>query len=201
MEKFFFMKPILELINEGKIFKTVYAWILRISAALIAIAGLIIWLFGWKGVFDAFSYGFAAALGGILIELLLIPLFYMIVHILWLRAEMIEQLPESDYAVIPIMSVSLKLTGELCAICFAFFGIAGGLYLWIAGSSMPNLFGDAGMLLPSLPMLGGFGNPLIGGLIAMVSGILAAFSYLVFFYFLSEIIIVLVDIARNTKKK
>jgi hypothetical protein len=200
MEKFLFMKPILELINEGKIFKTVYAWILRISAALIAIAGLIIWFLGWKGVFDAFSFGFFMALGGIVIELLLIPFFYMIIHTLWLRAETVEQLPESDYAVIPIMSVSLKLTGELYAIFFVFFGVAGGLYLWIAGSSMPDLFGGFGLGAPSVPMFG-LANPLLGGLLTMIAGAIFAFSSLVFFYFLSEIIIVLVDIARNTKKK
>jgi hypothetical protein len=200
MEKYFFMKPVLELINEGKIFKTVYAWILRISAALIAIAGLIIWFFGWKGVFDAFSYGFTMALGGILIELLLIPFFYMIVHTLWLRADTIERLPESDYAVIPIMSVTLKLTGELNAILFVFFGIAGGFYLWITGNSMPNIFGGLDFTAPSLPLFG-MANSFVSGLSAMVAGGLFAFGFLVFFYFISEIIIVLVDIAQNTKKK
>jgi hypothetical protein len=200
MEKFFFMKPFLELIGEGQIFKKIYAWILRIAAALIAIAGLFIWIFGWKSlVFDVFAIGFPMALGGILIELMLIPFFYMIVHTLWLRADTIEALPDSDYTVIPIMSTSLRLTGELHAIFFLFLGIAGGLYLWITGSGMPDLFG-AYMRTPFLPSFG-LGGPLLGGLLAMITGGIFAFSSLVFFYFLSEIIMVLVDIARNTRKK
>jgi hypothetical protein len=58
------------------------------------------------------------------------------------------------------------------------------------------------MIKSSAPLVPIYGNGegFWGGLVFMVGGLFSAFVGLVLFYFLSEAVVVLIDIAKNIKK-
>lgn len=201
MEKFLFMKQAINLISQGIVFKKIYAIILRIAAVVTGFIGLFLWISGWQGIFSLAQYSankVGIILGGALVELLMIVLFYAIIHALWIRAKDVEALPESGYAIIPIMSLSLKLTGEIYACLLVFIGLASGLFMWFAGSGFNQIFNNR---FAALPYAGTVGNDFLNGLITILSGLGAAFAALFFFYFLAEAVIILVDIVNTLKEK
>jgi hypothetical protein len=195
IEKYMVMRPVLALIAEGLVFRKLYGIILKILAALTGIGGLYFWIRVWIALFSWNSAGFI--ISGIFFELVFIGLMYAVIHILLIRAQDIEKLPETGYTIIPIMSISFKLLGEIYACLFAFIGICGSIFIWIAGASITELFPISNFMPMAIPGEIGFW----GGLISLISGIMGAFGILVLFYFLAELIIVLVDIATSLKHK
>ncbi len=195
LEKYMIMRPVLALISQGMIFRRLCGIILKIVAAFAGIGGLVLWIFGWKAIFTSGSAGII--IGGIIVEVLFVGLTYAIIHILLIRANDIENLPETGYSMIPIISVSLKLLGEIYASLLAFFGIAGAIFTWIAGASITQLFRTSMYMPVSIPE--GFG--FWGGLTSLLFGVIGSFGMLVFFYFLAELTVVLVDIATGLKNK
>lgn len=195
MERFLFMGKALEIIATGVFFKKAYGMILRVLAVVTGIAGLVGWISAWRNMFllSGYTNPVGVILGGVFVQLLMVVFFYAVIHCLWLRAKTIEALPETGYAIIPIISVTLKLSGELLACVQLFLGIAGGLFLWFAGLDISQILG--GSYFP----LGMGTTGFLGGLLSILFGIAAAFGSLIFFYFLSELTIVLVDIAESLK--
>jgi len=73
--------------------------------------------------------------------------------------------------------------------------VAGGLYIWITGRDAgKDLLGVAASFAPAFRDL-----TFLGGARYMLSGATMAFVKLLFSYFFSEAVIVMVDIARNTR--
>lgn len=172
--------------------------LLRIAALITAIGGAVFWILTWRVIaelerFYAYYYraGSRIAPAGIMFQILMVVLIYCLVHTLLIRARTVEELQPTDYIIIPLFSVTLKLLGEISACLFIFSGLAGGLSIWIAGG---NILGPLGISSISLGT-----NDFIGGLLTMLLGLLLAFASLVTFYYLSEVAIVLVDIATNTR--
>ena len=193
MEKYFFMGAVLEIISQGQFFRKAYAVTLQILAALIAIAALVSWITVWKSI-SAFS---AEAIVGIIIfQLLFVIAVYVVIHIILIRAGNINALPDSDYIVIPIVSITLKLIGEIYASFITVISVAGGILSWFIGSGAFYMVKRPSLLIPSY----GSGEGFWGGLVFMAGGLFSAIVGLVIFYFLAELVVVLVDIARNIKK-
>jgi len=193
MEKYFFMGAVLEKISQGQFFRKAYAVTLQILAALIAIAALVSWITVWKSI-SAFS---AEAIVGIIIfQLLFVIAVYVVIHIILIRAGNINALPDSDYIVIPIVSITLKLIGEIYASFITVISVAGGILSWFIGSGAFYMVKRPSLLIPSY----GSGEGFWGGLVFMAGGLFSAIVGLVLFYFLAELVVVLVDIARNIKK-
>ena len=193
MEKYFFMGAVLEIISQGQFFRKAYAVTLQILAALIAIAALVSWITVWKSI-SAFS---AEAIVGIIIfQLLFVIAVYVVIHIILIRAGNINALPDSDYTVIPIVSITLKLIGEIYASFITVISVAGGILSWFIGSGAFYMVKRPSLLIPSY----GSGEGFWGGLVFMAGGLFSAIVGFVLFYFLAELVVVLVDIARNIKK-
>jgi len=192
MEKYLFMKSVLQLISQGQFFRKAVAVILRIMAVVVAIASLVVWIPEWQSVSGASTEW---TLGIIIFQLLFVIAIYMVVHTMLIRAGDIAELPEADFTVIPIASIALKLIGEIYACFAAVISFAGGILVWF-------IRGDAFFLIkrvaPIVPNFGG-GEGFLGGILFIVSGFFIAFFVLVFFYFLAEAVVVMVDIAKNTK--
>lgn len=193
MEKYFFMETVLKKISQGQFFRKAFAVALQILAVLIAIAALVAWITVWKSIS---GYSPEAILGIIIYQLLFVVAIYMVVHILLIRAGNINALPDSEYTVIPIVSITLKLFGEIYASFVTVISVAGGILTWFIGSSAFYMIKKSAPLVPSY----GSGEGFVGGLVFMVGGLFSAFVGLVLFYFLAEAVVVLVDIAKNIKK-
>ncbi len=190
MEKFLLLKPFLSLISQGKFFTKVFTWFLRLVACLILIG----FLFGSYKLWYALSFGFNAALffANLFLQILFIALVYAVINILWYRSMDIDSLPQStDYVVIPVCVIFIKMIGEIMAVFYAIGGLAAGIAIWIAGG-VP-------MPIPGLSSLTG-GGGFAGGLTAIIGGPILGFLLLSLFYFIAEQIGVFVDIARNTKR-
>jgi len=193
MEKYFFMEAVLQKISQGQFFRKAFAVALQILAVLIAIAALVAWITVWKSIS---GYSPEAILGIIIFQLLFVIAVYMVVHILFIRAGNINALPDSEYTVIPIVSITLKLFGEIYASFVTVISIAGGILTWFIGSSAFYMIKNSAPLVPSY----GSGEGFVGGLVFMVGGLFSAFVGLVLFYFLAEAVVALIDIAKNIKK-
>lgn len=190
--KYFFMKPVLQFVSEGQFFRNLVAIALRVLAIALAFASLVGWIVKWKFVF---SLPVTGIIGGIIFQLLMVVVVYMVVHVMLIRAHNIERLPESEYTVIPIVSLCLKLIGEMYASFITVTAVAGGLYIWMTGRDAgKDLLGILSPLAPAFHDL-----TFIGGVKYILTGATMGFVTLLVTYFLSEIAIVMVDIARNTR--
>lgn len=197
MEQYLFMKKALEIVSKGSFFRKAYGIILRALAVLTGIAGIVGWVTGWRNMFMITGDNpVGVILGGVLVQLLMVVFLYMVIHGLWIRAKNIEELPETGYFIIPIVSMTLKIFGEMYACVLLFTGLAGGLFQWFAGFDLTQMLEFS---LTTLPTLGATG--FLAGLITILAGVAFAFAALVFFYFLSELMIVIVDIAISLKAK
>lgn len=193
MEKYLFMKKVVDLISQGDFFRRAFAIFLRFLALVIVITGLVAWVMIWKTM-SGESVKMVA--GIVVFQILFIFALYMVVHVLLIRAGHIAKLPESDYTVIPIVSVFFKLCGEMYASFAAIMSLAGGVLIWFIGRQAFYFIGKVSIFKYGFLS----GSDFLGGLTFIVGGWLVAFFVLVIFYFLSEAVIVMTDIARNTKK-
>jgi hypothetical protein len=199
IEKLFITTPVLDMISRGKFFTQIFAWILRIIAALLVIAfiyfSVTLWISFARGsemgstVGDFFVFLFA--------QLLAIPLFYFIINIFITRSNNISKLPlQTDYVVIPVAVQLIKMIGEVLAACAAVVGIFVTLSLLVTGGASSGL----DMISGTAQGLGRMSGASFG-YFAFIAGPVIGFLILVFFYSIAELIGALVDIARNTKKK
>ena len=203
MSRFFFMQRVLSMLSSGLVFRRVYAGILRAVAILVGVGGAALWVGRWSEVAELRRLGYyysisgSATLAGVVVQILLIVLLYCWIHTIWLRARTVEELTDTGYVIAPIFSVTLKLVGELMACASVFSGLAGGLSIWIAGRNILHLLGLGSLQLGGLsPASAGF----LGGLVEILSGFLLGFVALVVFYYSAERVVVLVDIAGNTRE-
>jgi hypothetical protein len=192
MEKYFFMKQVLVLISQGQFFRKAFAVALQILAAVIAIAGLVSWIGVWKSIS---GYSTEAIFGIIIFQLFFVIAIYMVVHTILIRAGDINVLPDADYMVIPIISVCLKLAGEIYACFVTVISVGGAILLWFLGGNAIYLIKRSAPLVPGF----GGGDGFWGGLVFMFGGLFTALFVLVIFYFLGEAVVVMSDASRNLK--
>ena len=196
MDNVFFMKRVIRSISEGDFFRRVFCITLKCIAVLIAIGALVGWIAVWQMLSGAPS---SVILGVIIFQVIFVITTYCIFHTIWIRANDIMALADTEFVVIPIVSVFVKLIGEALACLFVGFGIGAGILMWFGGNALyflPRTY------LP-LPYTGlmpyGGAAGFLGGLLIMVAEAISAFLALVITYFISEQLRVFVDIAMNTK--
>jgi len=193
MEKYLFMKPLIDSVSQGSFFKKAFAIFLVVLAVVITISGFAAWAMIWKALAGK---SVTAIIGIVIFQFLYIMALYMVVHAMLIRAGHISALPDDNYTVIPIVSIFLKLCGEAYASFAAVISLSGGILIWFIG-------GDAFHFIRKVSLFKhgfGEGTDFLGGLVFIIGGWLVAFFVLVIFYFLSEAVVVMTDIAKNTKK-
>ncbi|MBS3819470.1 hypothetical protein KGY73_08220 [bacterium] len=191
MDKVFFMGPFIRDFSKYEIFRKVFATVLRVIAVLTAVGGFVVWVLMWKLVFEIPSAGVA---GGIIFQLFFLVAIYMVVHAIFLRAKHIAGLPRGKYPIIPVISLFLKLVGEAYAAFTAAIAVGGGILLWFAGGYGLELLENVSRYVPKYEG----GTTFLSGILFLVVGIIFAFFTLVSFYFVSQLLVVFVDIAKNT---
>lgn len=194
MKKNFSLESVLQLISQGDVCRKAFAVALRVLAVLIAVAGFVSWMSAWK--FAARAH-FAELAGIIIFQLFFVIAIYLVVHTLFIRSRDIAELPETEFHIIPIASIFLKLIGEIYACFVTAISVGGGILIWFMKGRTLYLLKKTAPL-PLVPGLGG-GEGFLGGLLFIAAGLFMAFFVLAFFYFLAELIAVMADAAQNIK--
>ena len=202
MNKFLSIAPALKLISEGRLFIRVFVIITRVLAGLFVLGGVINWLHAWRVIFQLGIFGI---LGGVFFQIVFLAGVCAIAQILWIRAGDIAAQPSSDFTVIPIVSIFLRMLGEIWACSYIVLGVGGCFLILFAGFS--NLTYGLIRELPSGGLVWSFLlYPLLetdstfpAAILLLVSCVVAAFFALVTFYLLAEFVGVLVGIARDIR--
>jgi hypothetical protein len=189
----FFMRPLLKKMEQGVLFKVVTAWLLRIIALQIflagsgAVAGLWYQLSGMLSI----RLGFAGGIASIFI----LVSTYMIIHTLILRSSDLLKIPASGFTILPILSLCLKLIGELLFCILVPVGTGVAAVLPLAGDTVSGM----GLEIPYLPPMDSIPMVLLTSAGLILTVFTTGLIILGFFYLISELIITTVTIARHAK--
>jgi hypothetical protein len=191
MPRFFFF-PVLDALNNGKVIRTSVSIALRVLAVLAVLSGAYLLIEILKVSFQLPTEG---TVGGLLFAVLFAASVLAVGQIFWYRAHSVEEIGESPFTVIPIVSILFRLLGELYATLGLMVGLGGCLFIWLAKANPLGLVRGMAGLLPSFSGEATF----LGGLMFLGYLGFAAFLALIVFYALAEWSVVLVDISRNVR--
>jgi hypothetical protein len=191
MEKYFFMRPILQMFSQGNFFRKAFAFALRVLAVIIVFAGLTGFVYTWNSISKLPP---PEILGGIIFQILFAIAMYMVVHLLLIRAKQIVELPDAQYNVITIFTICTKLIGEIYASFSTATAVGGGIFIWFANNSARET------LKKVTPFVLRTGDAsFMGGLQYMLTGVFFAFLILSTSYLISELLAITLDIARRPR--
>lgn len=189
---FFFMNSILDSLNKGSLIRGIMAGLFRIIGTLIFVG--IVYLF-FSTISNAPDFWF------VLLLLFVLAASFLIAQTWFYHAKAIVGFEDTDYSVIPIVSNLLRALGETYAIFATAVGGGATLMYWFSNYS--GMMYDFTRYLYLLPLGGllpfGSESRFIGGLVFLLILLITAYVILLITYFLAENILVLVDIAKNTK--
>ncbi|MGC8654675.1 MAG: hypothetical protein ACP5US_11875 [Candidatus Kryptoniota bacterium] len=188
-----FFKPVLNALNNGKVIRSSTSLVLQILGVFSLVGGVYLLVEILKLSFDLPTKG---AIAGVLLSIIFIAAVLAIAQILFYRAANVRDLDESQYTVIPILSILFRCFGEIYATLGVAIGVGGCFFIWISNYNPLYLFGNLGGLFPSLSSEGTF----LGGLLFLVKFALFSFAIIIVSYFLAESTVVLVDIAKNIRQ-
>ncbi len=188
VDRILLLKPLLVLLSEGRVFRLVFSWFLRVMAVVFVLGFLARWITLWA---DIVRMPGSLVLVMTLVMILAVAVAFAVVNIVLVKADAIMALPASgDYVVIPIVVLFIKLVGEIALVVYCFFGLAGFLV---------SLTEMGGMVLRMIPLFKGSGVE--AGLLGLVTAVVAGFLSFFVSYFIAEQCGVLADIAKNTKRQ
>jgi len=180
---FDFIKPGLNLVDNGSFFKRPFSWLYVVFAALNLLMPLFILYQAIQ--FKLFSGGFKFVIAFILMWIFVAAASWVGFQIWWNRKDkVLESSTESDeFVSTPVFTHFIQSLGEWLGsfIAIAGFGVA----------LVSTIFGTGG--LPGLDMLG-------GGFINIILAPLQGFLIIIVFRFIAEQARALVQIANNTRK-
>ena len=167
-------------------------------AVLLALSGIEGWFQAWRMVFEL---GGAGILGGIVFQAVFLIGIYMVTHVLWIRASDISEQPASEFTVIPIVSIVLRMVGEVYACLLSVLGVGGCILILFAGDNrLMDMLPGVGLLSGLIfGLVRGMDSSFLAALLFLISCLITAVFALVVFYLLAETQVVLVDIARNIR--
>jgi hypothetical protein len=146
-----------------------------------------------------FSHGVPAevVLGGLLFTVIIIAAVVVIFQIWNYRSNSIKMLEESQFVVTPIFSIFIRTIGEIYATLGTAIAIGGTLLIWLGGnisyiSYLIGRFSLGGTIISS-------SSSFLVGLIYLVTTEVITFLVLAILYFIAEIVVALVDIAKNIR--
>jgi hypothetical protein len=198
--KALFMRPVVERVNQGPFFRSKFALLVRAIAVLFALGVLLVIINMWRGGLSDAPGGTIFA--GIVLQLFLAAGTFLVVQTAFVRAGDITSMLEGTYVVIPVAAVVLKLLGEVYAIMGIALAIGGTLAMWIKGAAPGAMFfHDVEVFLPTTAFFRAIDNAFLGGLAFLVTGIIAALLWLVFFYLLADILTVLGDVGTSARRR
>ncbi len=191
MDRYLFMKPVLDSLADGAFFRKHFAMCVRIGAAVAAMAGLVGFVNAWN--FTAHLEP-ARIPGGIIYMLSLAAAVYMAVHTMLIRAKDIASLPRTGFTQIPIGAVASLMAGEAFASVCAALGAGGGILIWFTGDGAYDLLHRVTLFVPFHG-----GGTFTAGILFILRGAFRAVAALFLGYLASELFIVVEKLAGNTR--
>ncbi len=200
MSSLTFFYPVLDALSDGRIIRTLVALVLRILGVLTALAGIVGVVLLLKTAFGGQATT-ETTLGAVLLCLLLLAGTAANTQICFYRSRSVSQLGDSQFTVIPIVSLLFRWAGETYAVWLVTFGIGGCVFTWTSNQSPLYPLSSIGVLASLVPTFQpAVSSVFLNGLAWLFYMVLAAFLLLVLAYFLAEGTLVWVDIARNIRK-
>lgn len=183
---FTFIYPVIDSLSKGSLIKKVMSFLFGLIGILSFVGGVYFFFKTISYVEDFWSF----------VLLLLFVLSSFISLQIWLyRAKSIMNLEDSEFTVIPIFSNLFRAIGENYAVFLITIGIGGTFMLWF--SKYGGYLWEFSRYIPFARLDDSF----IGGLLFLFLTIVIAFLFLLLTYFIAENILVLVEIAKNTRER
>ncbi len=191
MDKYLFMKRVLDALAQGPFFRRNLALCVRIGAAVAAMAGLV----GFVNAWNATSHLEPGEMpGGILYMLFFAVGVYMAVHTMLIRGKEIAALPHTGFTLIPIGAVVSLMLGEAYAAACAAFAVGGGILVWFTGENAYSLLQRIAFFLPAFD-----GGTFMAGILLILRGALRAVAALALGRLVSELFIVVEKIGGDAR--
>lgn len=178
MEKYFFMRNVLNWLAVPRQFNRALAITLRVLAALIVPFSLVTFFKAGKVIFDLPASGI---LGGIVFQAFFVLAIYAVVHGLFIRARNIDALPGGEYNLFPLAAILVRAAGEAIAAFISLVAVGGGIYVWFTGKGIGSILNPPPKFLPM------FGDTtFMGGIEFMIGGVLSAILVVTVAYLVAE---------------
>jgi hypothetical protein len=158
---------------------------LRIITLLVVFQNVVYWINLWIWVSSLYS---PLILGGIVFQIVYIVGVYTVIHILWIRSSDIARQNSSEFMILHVVSILLRMVGELLASVLTIFGSGWAILILFAG--------DFSSLNPFRFLIS---NYFLSAIFLIILSLSLSFFFLIGFYFLAEAVLVQVDIAKNTR--
>ena len=166
IDRYLFFGDVLDTLARGSTFRSYFARFLKIAAAVIAFAGLIVLIDAWKFTSRQEAAGI---IGGIAYMFFLVAGFYMVVHAAIHRAGHIAALPDSEFPLIPLCAVVSLLAGEAYAAFSASVSLGGGVLIWFTRNRAYELLREVSAFVPNSE-----GGDFLAGILFMIRGLVRA---------------------------
>lgn len=191
MEKYLFMKPVLDFLGVGANLRRCVVTALKVAAALAVVAGVVAFVDAWN-----FTAGLPGTQipGGVVYMVLFVAGVYMAVHAILIRAAAVAGLPDTELTLVPVFAVLSLLAGEALAAFGIALSVGGGVLIWFTGGNAYGLIKGFHEILP-----GPSGESFGAGLSFIVRGAFRSAAVLLTGYLVSELFIVLERIAANAR--
>ena len=196
---FLFMSDVLDWFSEGEVLRRVFSILLKIVSVLTLLGALYQFAYNWSFVTEVSFGGFLALLW---LQLIFVIASYMVIHTIWIRSNSISEIESGQYTVIPIFSQLSRLMGELYAVAAVNIAVGGSVILLFARipREMQYLFNNFFPRTNFIMQLGHRAAGIRPALGFFLGALGTGLAFLVTFYLIAELLIVLVDIARNTAR-
>jgi hypothetical protein len=189
MEKYFFMRQLLDRLASPGVFNKVVAITLRAVAGLAILFSLVAFFKAGKVIFELPASGIP---GGLIFQACFVVAIYAVTHVLFIRARDIENLASDSACILPMASLLFRMFGEIFSAFVSLVAVGGGVYVWFTGRGVATIMNPVPIFFPS------FGDTtFLGGIEFMVGGVLMAIGVLLLMYMLSDMVAYLATAMRQ----
>ncbi len=195
-----FLFPYIETVTSGSFLRKFFGILYKVFGWFFFGGSIVAML---MGLFAAFkTEQMMIVLGSLFTAPILAAGGYLLLQISLYRSKTLTELTKEDYTAIPIVSIFLRYVGEL------YFAVVlvQGLIMLIGSLFVANSFfgGFSSMLhwidLPFVNELRYNGGAFVAVLLMYVAALIGGVLVLLFSYLLAELVVVLAEIASNTRK-
>ena len=187
---FLIVPALLRLISEGRLFKQVFAWLLRLWTVAAMVEGVWVSIELWRGG----GTGSQAVFGQLIFQVGPGVAVYLVAHLGWVRAQDVAAMPQiGGEVIIPLTRLLLRLGGELYASLMVVLGVGGAVMIWISAGEARVEQAELRVVLPGVG-----GDPFPAGLNMLLTGLGCGALSLLGGYLASELLGLLCAIESNT---